>query len=238
MFAVDHIPIVGAAFFQMLFDRPVTYFSIVFAVIVSIVLHELAHGWAAISQGDDTPIVKGHMTPNPMVHMGPVSIMLLMTCGLAWGLMPVNPLKFRSKYGDAIVAAAGPAMNLLLAVVAMIGYGLWVRFGGLHEAGADPPLLVNTQKLVWLFAEFNIVLLLLNLIPIPPLDGSVILGNFHRGYAQWIRGFRDPTVFMVALIVVIVGLSYTDFGLFDLANKAVLMVTRVISGEQLILIEQ
>lgn len=61
----------------------------------SIVIHELAHGFAAISQGDRTPISQGHITLNPVVHMGWPSLIFLVIAGIAWGQMPVNPSKFR-----------------------------------------------------------------------------------------------------------------------------------------------
>ena len=92
--------------------------SWIFWVIVSICLHELGHGWAAIWEGDDTPRQTGHMTINPMVHMGGYSIIAFLLLGFAWGLMPVNPGNFRHRrWGDAIVAVAGPAVNLILAVI-------------------------------------------------------------------------------------------------------------------------
>ncbi|VAX40844.1 hypothetical protein MNBD_PLANCTO03-1356, partial [hydrothermal vent metagenome] len=69
--------------------------SWVFWLFVSIVLHELAHGFAAIRCGDRTPIELGHMTPNPLVHMGPASLIAFALFGLAWGSMPVNPSRFR-----------------------------------------------------------------------------------------------------------------------------------------------
>ena len=71
--------------------------SWIFWVIASITLHELAHGWAAIFQGDDTPLVTGHMTANPVVHMGIPSIFIFLLLGIAWGAMPINPYKLRNK---------------------------------------------------------------------------------------------------------------------------------------------
>ena len=118
---------VAALFIQRAFDPETQlYFGcVVVTVIISIVLHELAHGWAAIWQGDDTPRIAGHMTPDPMVHMGGMSLLMLALVGMAFGAMPVNPRNFRSRYGDALVSAAGPAMNFLLAMVAQIILGVW-----------------------------------------------------------------------------------------------------------------
>lgn len=105
---------------QLLFDNPVTYTSIVVIVIASVVLHELAHGFAAIQQGDRTPVTSGHMTLDPVVHMGQASLIMLCVVGLAWGQMPVRPAHFRNrKWGEAIVSGAGPATNLALALLAI-----------------------------------------------------------------------------------------------------------------------
>ena len=96
-----------ALFIDLITQAPEYYFSVVVAVVISIVLHELGHGFAAIWQGDDTPRISGHMTLNPLVHMGGFSLFLLVMAGIAFGQMPVNPGRFRSRYGNALVAAAG-----------------------------------------------------------------------------------------------------------------------------------
>ncbi len=117
---------------------PVYYFSVVFCVTLSIVLHELGHGFAAIQQGDDTPIKTGHMTWNPLVHMGPMGLGLLCVVGIAFGVMPVNPRRFRDQYGDAFVAAAGPLVNAVLGILSfttlavLLGQGIDPRVAGVN----------------------------------------------------------------------------------------------------------
>jgi hypothetical protein len=74
---------------------PVLLASWVFWVLVSVMLHELAHGWTALWQGDDTPRAAGHMNFNPLVHMGPTSLIFFAAVGFAWGQMPVSPFRFR-----------------------------------------------------------------------------------------------------------------------------------------------
>ena len=80
-------------FISRLFSDPIFFIRYIVIIIGSIVIHELAHGIAAISQGDNTPKTSGHITPDPIVHMGWVSIIFLCVSGMAWGLMPVNPSK-------------------------------------------------------------------------------------------------------------------------------------------------
>ena len=154
------------------------YFAIVVSVVVSIVLHELAHGWAAIRLGDRTPIEQGRMTGNPLVHMGLISILAVFLMGLAWGAMPIDRTRVRGRHAEAIVAVAGPATNFVLAVLATIGALLAIRFG---FNGAEEDWKRNLVTLLEVAAWSNIALMLFNLLPVPPLDGSHILASFHRG---------------------------------------------------------
>jgi Zn-dependent protease len=162
-------------------------------IVVSITLHELAHGWAAIGRGDQTPHTSGHMTFNPIVHMGGQSLFMLAMLGIAWGAMPIDPTRMKGRYAEAWVAFAGPLMNFTLAVICILGGG--VALALMSDAQNDqffhgPFQMANTTSSVRaklaMFAmvggELNVGLGLFNLIPVPPLDGSRILGNFSRGY--------------------------------------------------------
>ena len=166
-------------FIDSLTSDPAYYFTVVGCVTASIVLHELGHGLAAIQQGDDTPLVSGHMTWNPLVHMGPVGLGLLCFVGVAFGVMPVDPSRFRSRYGDAWVAAAGPLVNGVLALLSLSSLGV------LLAQGIDPQI-GNTSPL-WVLGLLNVVLLLFNLIPIAPLDGSAVVGNFVPAYRAFLQ---------------------------------------------------
>ncbi|MDA1008420.1 MAG: site-2 protease family protein [Planctomycetota bacterium] len=142
----------------------------VFWVIASICLHELGHGIAAIWQGDDTPRRTGHMTLNPVVHMGSLSLLFFAVIGFAWGMMPVNPSRFRwGHLGEAFVAFAGPLVNLLLALFATVLWALWIAFGSRSE-----PLATNMTNALEVGIYINLFLFVFNLLPIPPLDGSRI----------------------------------------------------------------
>ena len=193
-------------------DR-VFFVSWIFTVILSITLHELGHGWAAIRQGDETPRLTGHMNLNPLTHMGALSLVLLFVAGIAWGSMPVDPTRFRSKYGDAIVSFAGPAVNLVLAFLGLTVLGVLNRFGVLagSEVGA------NFGIFLFVFGSANIVLFLLNMIPVPPLDGSRVLASFSRPFRRFLDNPANQGVFFAAAFVVII-----VFGkhLFPLAFEA------------------
>jgi Zn-dependent protease len=150
-------------FIQTLITEPIHFFRIVVIVIFSITLHELAHGWAAMSQGDNTPQQTGHLTLNPVVHMGKESIIFLCLMGIAWGQMPVNPSKFRSgKLGNILVSAAGPLSNLALGIL----FILMLKFlSNLSLSG------LLSGEFFYLAARINLTLFMFNLLPIPPLDG-------------------------------------------------------------------
>jgi len=153
-------------------------------VIGSIVLHELAHGWAALWLGDSTPRDLGHMTWNPLVHMGGYSLIMFAVIGIAWGAMPVNPSRLRGRYGDAIVAVAGPAMNVLLALVSFVCLIFWIRLGG----NVGDPLAGNLERFFYYGAMLNLVLAAFNLLPIYSpfiaLDGGHIAADFSRRYRE------------------------------------------------------
>ncbi len=155
-------------------------------LILSLSVHEYAHAWSARRLGDDTASRAGRMTLNPIVHVDPIGTLLLplalmlMGNGLMFGWakpVPVDPARFRRGVhmgrGMAWTAAAGPASNLLLAVLAAVTIGLLARAapGALGRGGGVIELLVN-------LLQVNIALALFNLIPVPPLDGSRIVDGY------------------------------------------------------------
>jgi Zn-dependent protease len=169
-------------FLQLLSTDPSYYFAVVITLIVSITMHELAHGFAALRLGDQTPVWSGHMTGNPLVHMGPVSIACVFLAGFGWGAMPVDPTRLRGRYGDVIVSLAGPASNLVLGFAALTLLGVLERFDLVPAEHVGE----NTRILLFVCGAYNLILALFNLIPIPPMDGSRILAGFNRGYRDFI----------------------------------------------------
>lgn len=167
------------------------YVSWIICVVVSIILHELGHGWMALRLGDPTPRVQGRMNFSPLVHMGPFSIVVLLITGIAWGMMPIDPTRMKGRYAEAKVAFAGPAVNICLAVIGLIGAVVWLRVTGKLPEPNTPAK--NGFDMLWLLASLNVVLFLFNLLPAPPLDGSHILANFSRGYADLLssQGFQS-----------------------------------------------
>lgn len=185
-------------FISLALEDPIYYVCVLLTVIFSICIHELAHGIVAIRLGDRTPIELDRMTMDPLVHMGPMSLILLAIVGIAWGSMPINPTRLRGKYGEALVALAGPVSNFILALIGLTLLGLYTRF--------IPPFSGMTHDVLvvflMVFGIWNIVLGLFNLLPVPPLDGSRIAANLLPGVADVMRSAAAGGGAIVAFILV------------------------------------
>jgi len=187
---------------ELLNSDPAMLVAWVVWVIGSIVLHELAHGWAALHEGDRTPIETGHMTWNPLVHMGGLSLLAFFLIGIAWGLMPVNPARFKSPNGEAKVALAGPMMNVLLALASAVLGALWISYATF----VSQTLYDNVSTFFRVGVLLNVVLAVFNLLPVPPLDGSRILAHYSRPFAELAFGPRGQILTIgVLLLMFVVG---------------------------------
>jgi Zn-dependent protease len=158
--------------------------------VLSVILHELAHGWVAVRLGDTTPIHSGHMTWNPVVHMGTRGLVMFAIVGLPSGFMPIDPSRMRGRHSEARVAIAGPLTNLLLAVISILAGGVVVALNanaGRWLTFQPVSVLDKLQLFFYLGACINIALALFNLMPCPPLDGSRILSDFFRPFREFIN---------------------------------------------------
>lgn len=166
-----------------------------FWMISSIVLHELGHGIAAVRLGDPTPVHRGHMTWNPVVHMGWMSLIMFALVGIAWGAMPVDPSRLRGRHGETIVVAAGPAVNLALFVITLV---LLIAAEALLPSTrfAD-----NLRVFLFVGAALNLTLVLFNLLPVPPLDGSRILAQYWSRFREFISSEQGAVVSVVAFVL-------------------------------------
>jgi Zn-dependent protease len=178
----------------------ISFLFTIIILIMSVVIHEVSHGSMAYLLGDPTAKNAGRLTLNPLAHldlMGSlvVPLMAYFTAGLMFGWakpVPYNPYNLRNqKYGDALVAVAGPASNLLVALV----FGLLLRF---HFFVSVPNLISAFQMIV----VINLVLALFNLIPVPPLDGSKILFSFlpYR-YEEFKESLERYSIFLLLFVI-------------------------------------
>lgn len=163
---------------------PVLLVSWIFWAIFSVVLHELGHGWAALRCGDTTPRDLGHMTWNPVVHMGMFGVIVFALLGLAFGAMPVDPSRMRGRHAYAYVCFSGPTMNLGLAVTCALAAAVWIRFA---PGAVSPQGLTNVLLFLQVGVGLNCMLFIFNLIPVPPLDGSRIAAHYIRPYADFLE---------------------------------------------------
>ncbi len=155
-------------FIQSFFSNPNWYLTHVFLIIFSICCHEYAHARVALWQGDDTAASEGHLTLNPLVQMKPFSLIMLAIMGIAWGAVPVNPNRFKSKHSDLLISFAGPFMNLILFFIFTIVIVI-AKF-----VAADASIL----KFFFTAASLNMTLFIFNMMPIPMLDGGKIFAHF------------------------------------------------------------
>ena len=152
--------------------------SRIITLLIAFTFHELAHAVVATQLGDDTPRRAGRMTLNPIAHLDPIGSLLLIFAGFGWAKpVPVNPYNLRNgpHVGMAVVAAAGPISNFLMALIAAIPF----RLGLISPfASAGGPLIPSFPGFLIDFISINLLLMLFNLIPIAPLDGSKVLAGF------------------------------------------------------------
>ena len=176
-------------FLFSIFTDPIYFLQYTVIIIISITLHELGHGVAAISQGDNTPKEAGHMTLDPVVHMGVPSLIILACVGMAWGEMPVRPHRFKDgSTGRIIVSAAGPMTNFTIAAAS-------IAFAHLLLSQFIAPY--SVLNFLYLAAVINVSLGIFNLLPIPPLDGFTVCSEFFPSLKPIAKHPSAPAIFFV-----------------------------------------
>jgi Zn-dependent protease len=179
-------------FLNNLFTNPLLFLRVIVILMCSISLHEYAHGYAATLQGDTTPRTRGHLTLNPSAHMGWESILVLCITGITWGQTPTNPERFRSqRRGNLLVAAAGPLLNLVLAIAVMILMKLVLVWPVLNFISLD---------FLYLAASVNLTLFFFNLLPVPPLDGFNLFSEFFPTLRLLQSNFWGIMALMILLL--------------------------------------
>lgn len=153
-------------------------------VLIALTFHEFCHGWVSSKLGDSTPRLTGRLTLNPLAHLDPLGTLLMILTGFGWAKpVQINPGYYKNpKTGMAITAAAGPLSNLLLAFAAMLIFTLITIFS--YKLGWFGDHVYTIGQFVLRFVSVNLCFMVFNLIPIPPLDGSRIVGIFlsNRAY--------------------------------------------------------
>jgi Zn-dependent protease len=185
-------------------------------LLISGPVHECTHAFVAWRLGDGTAKLFGRISLNPVRHFDPIggtllagSVFLSLIAGGAgigfgWAKpTPVNPYNLKSRHADAIVAAAGPLSNLVLAVLFAAGFQLLNRNG----IQADNTSAINMVQLVFQTGiTLNVMLMIFNLLPIPPLDGSHVLFDvLDPRTSQQLRGVMNQYGLMLLVLVIFFG---------------------------------
>jgi Zn-dependent protease len=184
-------------------------------LLFSVIAHEIAHGWAALRQGDRTALDAGRLTWNPKPHIDPFFTILLPLMTIAGSVaagarpmvfggarpVPVDPRNYRQpRRGDIIVSLAGVATNAVIVVGCVILFAVTGMIGR-----AAPPLLGTlgvVQAMCFIGVQLNAVLIAFNLLPIPPLDGSHVFKYLLPGplAVQYVRFGRFGLIALIALL--------------------------------------
>jgi Zn-dependent protease len=182
----------------------------VIILIMSVVVHEFAHGYVAYKLGDNTARLSGRLTLNPLKHLDPFGsvvlplLLVLMNAGFVVGWarpVPYNPENLKNgRKGALMVAIAGILANLLLAVI----FGLIIRYGSVFGLPPFNPLSVAPiYKITSIIVITNLVLALFNLIPIPPLDGSKVLFSLLPAKMRNLENFLERWGMFLLLFFII-----------------------------------
>ena len=163
--------------------------------LICITLHELSHGLVAYRLGDDTAKRAGRLTLNPLKHLDPIGLLMMLTVHFGYAKpVPVNMYRFKNpKQGMAITAVAGPLMNVLITIVFLFLYGLLFRSLGEHN---------YLMEMIYLTAYLSISFAIFNIIPISPLDGSKVLFSVlpSERYDQLMRYERYGMILLLVLV--------------------------------------
>ena len=184
---------------------------VVFKIVIlvfCVVIHEVSHGYAALALGDRTAQYAGRLTLNPAKHIDPFGSVILPTLtallgGPVFGWakpVPYNPYNLKNqKWGPAIVGAAGPMANAMLAVI----FGLVVRFAPSVMAGSVSHQFLNSFiSIAAAISVLNLVLALFNLVPIPPLDGSKVLFSLLPYQMHYVEEVLERYGFLILLVFI------------------------------------
>lgn len=193
---------------------------LIIALVLSLSFHEFGHAIVAKWQGDNTAERAGRLTLNPIAHIDPVGLLMVVMIGIGYAKpVPTDPRNFTSVFSDLWVSAAGPFMNLLLAFVT------WNTYLLLYAQGWQSP---GANLFFTYLAQINLLLMIFNLIPLGPLDGHYILPYFlPKKLAQRYRIFnaRYGTGVFLGIIV----LSFLGLPLFRLLAELSVTLLRAIT---------
>ena len=181
-------------------------------VLIAITFHEFAHAKVADMLGDDTPRMEGRISLNPLTHIDLIGFIMLLFAGFGWGKpVNVNPRNYNRditmEKADAIVSIAGPAMNLILAIIFTIIYGLILKF--VEVTILSKQIMIIVINMIRYAIAINIGLCVFNLIPLPPLDGSKVIKPLLPFNAKTWFESNEKIFYIMFVVLWITGIAGT-----------------------------
>lgn len=176
-------------------------FSILLTIFLIMPIHEWAHGFVAYKLGDTTAKYSGRLSLNPLKHIDPLGAAAMILFRFGWAKpVPIDPRNFKNpKLGMALTALAGPMSNLLAALIAAFSFEALIYFGG---GLVSQQLFMYILTFIYSFISMNIGLAVFNLIPLPPLDGSKILGVFLPDKILY-KYYQNQRYIMIAVFILL-----------------------------------
>ena len=157
-------------------------------ILIGLSFHEFGHAYVSTKLGDPTPKLQGRVTINPLAHVDPVGMVCLLFAGFGWGIpVEINPAYYKHRRRDEIlVGLAGVTMNLILAIV----FSLLIRVVMMLTGVLGPDVTSVIYTIFMNVVMINVVLMVFNLLPVPPLDGFGIVTNlFHLEKYSWYQQY-------------------------------------------------
>ncbi len=188
-------------------------------MVIALPVHELAHGYVAYKLGDPTAKDAGRLTLNPLKHLDPFGLIMMVVAGVGWAKpVPVNSGYFKNrKAGMILVSIAGPLSNLVLAFIFMLLWGLVVKLitiGAIVISTAAMDTFISYLiDFFYIFVSINISLAIFNLIPVPPLDGSRLISAFvpEESYYRFARYEQYIGLAFIILVIVLPSNTFSSF---------------------------
>lgn len=175
-------------------------------LLISITFHEWAHGYVAYKFGDPTPKMYGRLTLNPFAHLDLVGTLMIFLVGIGWAKpVPINPLNIPNKTKQMLVALAGPVSNILLAVI----FSIILVSLTIFNKGEISSIFSMLSTTITIVIRINIILAILNILPIPPLDGSrVFAWILPEGIANKYNSLEPYGIPLLFIILFTVGFGF------------------------------
>lgn len=179
-------------------------------ILLALTVHECAHAWVAYKLGDPTAKMLGRVTLNPLRHLDPIGTLMLFFSGLfGWAKpVPINPRNFRNLSKSLMwVALAGPLSNLFLAAVSALVLKIFILTGP-QFALSMPGVYYPLSEMMKYSIIMNVSLAVFNMVPVPPLDGSKVLGNLLPADKAFAYSKLEPYGFIILLVLIVTGIIH------------------------------